>query len=903
MSSPEGATDGCVLDADAVVPFSRELVSLLDAACATTSARLRAPVNVRLLDADGELRTIAMRAPDPAVADDIRRTIDRTAVPSAVVEAFVTGEPVRTAGLHPFGTSATLQAMTARQCITGLFVAPLVVQGHTIGTMAAAHSGEQELDDEDLAILTAAAEELARRIDEQQLLDIVRQQLGERSLAERRQTALMRHTSDAVFVVSRAGKILDVTSSVTGMLGWEPETVIGMNLLELVDPEELDRVVAAFADVIAIDGPTGVAELAVRHDDGTKRWLECTGNNLLEDPAVAAYVVTARDVTERHNAAELLATENGILFQIAERAPVDRTLEAIARFVETSIDVMVTMILNIERGGVVRVAAAPSLPKPMLRTLDGWQLNESCLADMLAPAAGMLVSDTATGGQWAGSRAAAQAAGIKCSWSHQTRDQSGQVIGCITSFVAESREPSDYEQHVIQLASHLAGMALAQHRSERAMAYAATHDPLTSLPNRTLFLDRLERVLTRAGDGHGVAVVFVDLDDFKAVNDTSGHAVGDRLLCEVASRLAEVVRPTDLIARLGGDEFAILCDGDSAAGARAVADSVLQALDMPFVVDGQVFHVSASAGIAVGGGPSSTPDNVLRDADTAMYEAKRMGRGRYAVFTPAVRDTAVRRRTLAQDLRKAIELDALDVHYQPVVELATGRILGLEALARWNSPIHGDVPPNEFIDIAESAGLIACLGAVILRKAVERAAAWRVSGLLDPDATIAVNVSARQLADPTFVPTVIDTLASFGFPAAALCIEITESAVMSDLDGSQEALARLTELGITIAIDDFGTGHSSLSRLRTLDAAVLKLDRSFILDLDSDPDSVDFVAGVVHLAHALGKQLVVEGVERSSQQHVLLELGADAAQGFHLARPQAADAIEGLLRVTPNWAS
>jgi len=292
---------------------------------------------------------------------------------------------------------------------------------------------------------------------------------------------------------------------------------------------------------------------------------------------------------------------------------------------------------------------------------------------------------------------------------------------------------------------------------------------------------------------------------------------------------------------------------------------------------------------------------VLRDADTAMYQAKRNGRNRYTVFTPAVREATVRRTALEQDLRRAIEACELTVDYQPVVSLETGALVGLEALARWTSPEHGVVSPMEFIEVAEGAGMIAALGACILRQAVAQAASWRASGLIGDDVTMAVNVAAQQLGDPAFVPTVIDALESVDLPCTALCLELTESAVMADVDGARATLGLLRSLGITLAIDDFGTGHSSLARLRTLEASVLKLDRMFILDLEEDTSCVGMVESVVQLAHALGKRLVVEGVETPQQLRVLRDLGADAVQGFHLARPQPAGATEGLLRVRPSW--
>jgi diguanylate cyclase (GGDEF)-like protein/PAS domain S-box-containing protein len=706
------------------------LVALLDAGCAEAAARLDAPVNVRILGRNGKLGIVASHAPDAGTGADVRAALEHAPAPLAVVDAFVTGEPSMSDRV--VSSSAHVQEMIERRQISGLIVVPLIVRERTIGTMAAVRFGQATV--QDIETLGAIADRLADRIDEEDLLDVIVQDQAERTLAERRQAALLRHASDVVFVLSRTGKILEVTPSVTSVLGWDRDKLVGSHVAELVDPRAIDAAVLAGPGT---DGQPRTVELETRHVDGTTRWLECIGVDLLEDPAIAGYVITARDVTERHHANDLLAAENEILGQIARNEPLEPTLDAIARFVESTIDVLAPMVYTIDNDKRMHVLAAAGLPSAFVRSIDGSDLPAASRVELLSPSDGLLVSEVATDERWIAWRERANSAGVQASWSQQMRDPSGRVLGGISVFVRDTRPACPHEQHVLQLAAHLAGMAIAQDRSGRALAYAATHDPLTSLPNRAMFLDRLDKALHRSGAGESVAVVFVDLDDFKVVNDTSGHAAGDRLLREAADRLAAVVRPMDLIARLGGDEFAILCDGLDDAGASGVAARVLEVFDMPFIVDDRLFHVSASAGIAVGCSESS-PDTVLRNADSAMYEAKRLGRGRHAVFTPAVREASLRRTTLASDLRHAIAAGELDVHFQPVFELTTGRIVGLEALARWSSAEHGDVPPFEFISVAESFGLIAPLGAEILRKAVEQAACWRADGLLPHDARIAV---------------------------------------------------------------------------------------------------------------------------------------------------------------------
>ncbi|MCU1376020.1 MAG: diguanylate cyclase [Actinomycetia bacterium] len=817
---------------------------------------------LRLGDDERNLQIVGVAASDADLSDDVIRTLEAGTVP---------------------------------------MVAPLRVRGQLIGTLSllcTEHADGHHEDD--LQFLGEIADRCALDVDNARLLDLLTVELRARSLAERRHAALLRHATDVIAVVSRTGTVIDITAAVETVLGWKPEDLVETSLFDIVDLADRSLVAGQLLAATEQPGPTATTEFRVHHADGTTRWLEVTGNNLLDDPAVAALVITARDVTDRHQAGELLTVENRVLQQIAAEAPLQEIFDTLCLLVESRIQGCVASVWILEDVDRLMLRAAPTLDIQAIVGDRELVLSAGHIGLLDEDHPPVLVTEVGVSPEWEGWEDMAAAAGLAGSWSRAVCESNGVPLGSIVAFFGQMADPTDGQVQVIELATHLAGMAFTRDRAGREMAHAATHDALTGLSNRARFLDQLTRVLTRAGPSGEVAVLFVDLDDFKTVNDTSGHSVGDELLRQAGRRLTEVVRPMDLIARLGGDEFAVLCGGLGVAEAGAVARRVLEALDAPFLLDGRSFHVSASAGIAVGNA-DTTADTVLRDADTAMYQAKRDGRNRYAVFTPAVREATVRRSSLEQDLRRAIERCEISVHYQPVVGLVTGELVGLEALARWTSAEHGEVPPPEFIEVAERAGMIVALGACVLRQAVARAAVWRQAGLIGDDVTVAVNVAAQQLADPNFVSTVIDALEAVDLPCAALCLELTESAVMADVEGAQATLGLLRSLGITLAIDDFGTGHSSLARLRSLEVSVLKLDRMFILDLDVDEGSVEVVQSVVHLAHALGKQLVVEGVERPSQLLILRQLGADAVQGFHLARPQPAEAIEGFLRVNPRW--
>jgi diguanylate cyclase (GGDEF)-like protein/PAS domain S-box-containing protein len=434
-------------------------------------------------------------------------------------------------------------------------------------------------------------------------------------------------------------------------------------------------------------------------------------------------------------------------------------------------------------------------------------------------------------------------------------------------------------------------------RFEEELAHRALHDPLTSLPNRALFLDRLGHALQRLRrhPGH-VAVLFVDLDRFKLVNDGMGHAIGDAVLLDAAKRLTDAARADDTIARFGGDEFTILCETAGRDEACLVAQRVLDAFERPFTHGGREFHLSASVGVRSTEASATSADVLLRDADIALYAAKENGRARYEVFDPEARMHGIDRLAIEHALRAALRRNELVLHYQPEVDLATKRIIAVEALVRWEHPERGLVPPGEFIPVAEESDLIVPLGEWVLQEACSQLAAWRRTGTVDADFRIAVNVSARQLLDPALPDKVAKALRSAGLEAEALCLEITESSVIHDTEIVRTNLSALKQLGVGLALDDFGMGFSSLSQIRALPPVdVIKVDRSFTAGLGSNDSDSAVVTAVLSLARSLGLKAVAEGVETADQLGLLCDLGCDIGQGFHFARPQAPDDIARLL--------
>ena len=434
-------------------------------------------------------------------------------------------------------------------------------------------------------------------------------------------------------------------------------------------------------------------------------------------------------------------------------------------------------------------------------------------------------------------------------------------------------------------------------RLEDELAHQAFHDSLTNLPNQVLFRDRVDHALIRVGRHRTrVAVLFIDLDNFKTVNDSLGHTIGDQLLVAVTARLESTLRQADTAARMGGDEFAVLLeDLDDPAKATEIAEKVIASLRKPFSIAGKEVFIGASIGIAFDG-PDARSDQLLRNADLAMYTAKVRGRGRCQVYEPEMHAAAVERLEVEADLRRAVERDELVVHYQPIVDVRTGRIGGVEALVRWEHPTRGLLPPAAFIPLAEETGLIQEIGRWVLRKSCDQTRLWHDE--LGMPLTVSVNLSPRQLTDARIVTDVAEALLASGMPASHVVLEITEGAMMHDTDTTIARLEQLKELGVRLAVDDFGTGYSSLSYLQRFPIDILKIDRSFVAGIDGDAEESALARAIVRLAQTLQLTAVAEGVETEHQLERLRELGCRYAQGYLLHRPQDAATLIEVLRAT-----
>ena len=681
---------------------------------------------------------------------------------------------------------------------------------------------------------------------------------------EARFRSMIEHAWDAITVVDQLGTIRYASPSYGRIFGFDPEERIGHGAFERVHPDDVARVVERFRALLATPGRTDGAEFRMRHGDGSWRHVMVVGQNLLDDPAVGGIVLNSRDVTARVRAEEALRASAASFRVLVEQSPEAIALHADGR------------ILYVNSAGAALIGA----PDP--RALVGVPLTEIMLP-AAPPPEGLSLAEAP----------AQDARRDEKAMYRLVRRGDGRVLDVeVTSVMTVYEGRPVVQSHVRDVTERLA--------LEAQLVHQAFHDPLTGLANRVLFYDRTEHALARTGRGEHMAVVVLDVDDFKRVNDSLGHAAGDELLRAVASRLLEAARHSDTVARLGGDEFALLLEGiahDDDVG--AVLERVTMALQLPVTVGSREVAVSASLGVAHPHHGEGA-DELLRNADVAMYRAKTHGKGRFEIFAPEMHAAAMERLELEADLRTGILRDEFRLVFQPLVDLGTGRILGAEALVRWQHPTRGIVAPMTFIPIAEQTGLILPLGGWVLAEACRQARSWQ---LAHGDAAgrapwVSVNISGRQLQEAAFANEVRAALEDSGLDPGGLVLEITESVLLHDADAALVKLRQLKALGIRLALDDFGTGYSSLSYLQRFPIDVLKMDKSFTDVMGGEMGAAGEPAlprAIVGLGRSLGMQTVAEGIEWAQQFSRLRQLGCDIGQGFLFAEPTGAAEFAALL--------
>ncbi len=574
----------------------------------------------------------------------------------------------------------------------------------------------------------------------------------------------------------------------------------------------------------------------------------------------------------------LLEGLSAIQRSIAQRAPLGETLDAVVAVAGEMLgdDAPAVLIRDSDDDQRLRVVASRGHDVQLLRSYEVPRVGEGC--------AGRAVTESRL---------------VVLEGEHPTMAapvrEDGRVVGALVVATRDgSRTFSRSDQQMLATIAQHASIALTDARTVGAMLHQALHDRLTGLPNRGLFLDRLEHALTHTGRrGSVAAVLFIDLDSFKTINDSLGHVAGDEMLLEFAQRLMDCLRTGDTAARLGGDEFGLLLeDVGGPSGAAMVAERLIESMRVPFKVQGREVFASVSVGIAVG---RTTADDLLRNADVAMYRAKAEGKGRFAIFEASMQAEVIERLDLEADLQRAIERDELIVFYQPIIELDSGVLHGFEALVRWNHPRRGLVSPLSFIPLAEETGLIVDIGRHVLRLACRQAVAWNELHADTAPWTMNVNLSGRQLEDPNLLADVAAIIEETGIDPRFLVLEITETILMADTEQTILSLNTLKELGVGLAVDDFGTGYSSLQYLRRFPIDVLKMAKPFVDGLGVGAEDSALARAIVELGSSLNLAIVAEGIELGIQLAQLRLLRCTLGQGFFFAKPMAAADMQAAL--------
>src|SRR3954454_17247301 len=557
-------------------------------------------------------------------------------------------------------------------------------------------------------------------------------------------------------------------------------------------------------------------------------------------------------------------------------------------------EVSVLRLVEPHNPGQMVLAAASGVPSDLMEAIRRGPVGQGVGGQAIAENR-LIVQESYS--DWEGGLPAYRDRGLQAAMAAPVHENGAPVGSLTVASFRPGRHYSQTEQDVLSAFAEHASLALTDARNFEDAMHQAFHDSLTGLPNRALFLDRLELAHARAKrSGRPIAVLFMDLDAFKNVNDSLGHAAGDELLVLVAGRLRRWLRPSDTAARFGGDEFAVLLeDLDTSNAAQIVAQRVLDSLREPFEIQGQEVYVGASIGIASSAHPGS--DDLLRNADLAMYRAKGLGKGRHQIFEPGMHVAVLERLELEADLQRGLDRVERTVHYQPIVELATKKVVVLEGLVRWNHPVRGMVQPGEFIPLAEETGLIHRLGQWVLERAIHDSCAWNAErGNGNGDLVrVGVNLSGRQLAEPTLVGQIAAALSDSGMPAHHLVLEITETVLMHDLEETVVKLQELKRLGVALSVDDFGTGYSSLQYLRRFPLDSLKIAKSFVDGVGGPSQDAAVARAIIELGTSFQLVVVAEGIERRDQHARLVELGCTYGQGFLYSRPVPADQVEQLL--------
>jgi diguanylate cyclase (GGDEF)-like protein len=711
--------------------------------------------------------------------------------------------------------------------------------------------------------------------------------------------ATLESTADGILVSDSLGGITRFNQKYIEM--WRiPEMVVasedhnqmlGVVVAQLIDPHNFLKKLIELRGTNVNSGTDshGILELK---DGRTFEW-----NSSLQqvDGESIGRVWSFHDVTERRQAEVLLAGEKRILEAIINGTPLVDMLGMLARNIEEQSGKMFcSFLLPDEPGQYLFHSAAAGLPAGYVQELG--KLPIHAFTDTIPYGISHGLLDIAKEPAWAEWRHLAQSHGLHVNLAAPIISSNGSMLGAIATYYIEPNKPDSHDMELVKLAVNISKIAIERRQTEERLAYLAHYDTLTGLPARALFRDRLAHAMAKAErNGKMMALMFLDLDRFKVINDTLGHGIGDALLKNVAQRLTECVRDEDTVARLGGDEFTVILEQiGNVTDASIVAKKIIDSIALPMFLNSHEVFVTASIGIAVYPLDNVEIDELIKNADSAMYRAKEDGKNSFEFYTKEMNSRTLEHMTMENELRHAMERNEFVLHYQPKVDMKTGHILSMEALLRWEHPSRGTVPPDEFIPFLEESGMITPVGEWVLRTACAQNKVWQNDGF--DLMRVAVNLSARQFQQNDIVKCVSDVLRETGLNANFLELEVTESMLMKNPESAIKALQEIKAMGVVrINIDDFGTGYSSLSYLKRFPISTVKIDRSFVNGIPDNDEDIAITRAVIAMAHSLKLNVVAEGVENIKQHAFLLKEKCDEIQGYFFSKPLPATEFTQLL--------
>ncbi len=737
------------------------------------------------------------------------------------------------------------------------------------------------------------------------LNDITDRKLAEQALvaSETRFRTLTTHAPVGIFQTDAGGDYIFINKRGCEITGLSPVEAMGNGWANALHPDDREQVFAEWR-VARGAGQRFAMEYRFQTPEGKVTWVFGNATPLRsETREIVGYLGTVTDITERKQTELLERDRNQVLEMVSQNKPLKLVLTALIQLVERQYPGLLSSVLLLQDGRVYH-EAAPNLPESFTRLIDGLTFGDILGADDTVVYRGetLIIPNIAAELEKSTYHKLALRYDLRAYWSVPIFSSDGALLGIFTNYYRQPSRPTPEELQLVGMASQLAAIAIEHHQLTEQLAYQAQHDALTGLPNRPLFEDRLHQAVARARrSGCLVGLLYVDLDRFKLVNDTLGHAAGDTLLRQVAQRLLSCVREGDTVARIGGDEFTVvLNDLENPQDAVGVTQRILETLKQPLVLRGHELFVTTSIGISLFPTDGDEAEELLRKADNALYRGKQQGKNTYQFYTPEIDEAAHEHIKLKYQLQGAVDRGELLLYYQPQFKVTNGELVGLEALLRWNHPELGLISPNRFISLAEESGLIVPIGAWVLAEACRQNQLWQQAGY--PALRVAINVSILQFMRVNFVETVVQALEQVGLDPKWLQLELTESLLMRNPQDTASKLSRLRALGVAIAIDDFGTGYSSLTYLRQLPIDTLKIAQPFVgeigVNLHNTPGDEAIITAITNLAHSLGMRVVAEGVETEQQLEFLRRIGCDEMQGFLFSKPQPVHEIETLLQLT-----